>query len=42
MEIVGHDTTAISRTYSHIDTATLRAAVDKLPDITGDPKKDAE
>jgi integrase len=36
-EIIGHDTAAVSRTYSHIDTATLRAAVDKLPDITTDP-----
>jgi integrase len=34
-EIVGHESAAVSRTYSHIDTATLRAAIDKLPDITG-------
>lgn len=33
-EIVGHETEAVSRTYSHIDMPTLRAAVDKLPDIT--------
>jgi integrase len=38
MEIIGHDTAAISRAYSHIDTATLRAAVDKLPDITSNLK----
>jgi integrase len=35
-EIIGHETAAVSRTYSHIDTATLRAAIDKLPDLTGD------
>ena len=33
-EIVGHTSAAVSRTYSHIDTATLRVAIDKLPDIT--------
>ena len=33
-EIVGHETAAVSRTYSHIDAATLRAAIDRLPDIT--------
>jgi integrase len=33
-EIVGHDTAAVSRTYSHIDAATLRAAINRLPDIT--------
>lgn len=37
MEILGHDTAAVSRGYSHIDTATLRAAIDKLPDITSSP-----
>jgi integrase len=35
-EIVGHDSAAVSRTYSHIDTQTLRAAIDRLPDITGE------
>jgi integrase len=35
-EIIGHDTAAVSRTYSHIDTATLRAAIDKLPDVTAE------
>ena len=35
-EIVGHATAAVSRTYSHIDSATLRAAIDKLADLTGD------
>jgi hypothetical protein len=35
-EIVGHETAAVSRVYSHIDTATLRAAIDKLPDVTAE------
>ena len=35
-EIVGHETAAVSRTYSHIDASTLRAAIDRLPDITGE------
>lgn len=39
MEILGHDTAAVSRGYSHIDTATLRVAIDKLPDITGPDKE---
>ena len=34
MDIIGHDSTAISRHYTHIDTATKRAAIEKLPDIT--------
>jgi hypothetical protein len=33
-EIIGHESAAVSRTYSHIDVATLRAAIDKLPDLT--------
>ena len=33
-EIVGHESAAVSRIYSHIDTATLRIAIDRLPDIT--------
>jgi hypothetical protein len=28
------ETAAVSRTYSHIDTATLRTAIDKMPDLT--------
>jgi hypothetical protein len=32
-EIIGHESAAVSRTYSHIDAATLRAAIDKLPDL---------
>jgi integrase len=33
-EIIGHESAAVSRTYSHIDAATLLAALDKLPDLT--------
>ena len=33
-EIIGHQSAAVSRTYSHIDTATLRLAIDRLPDLT--------
>jgi integrase len=32
-EIVGHDSTAISRGYTHIETATLRKAIDTLGDV---------
>jgi hypothetical protein len=35
-EIIGHESAAVSRTYTHIDVATLRNAIDKLPDITLD------
>lgn len=33
-EIVGHESAAVSRTYSHIDSSTLRVAIDRMPDIT--------
>jgi integrase len=33
-EIIGHESAAVSRTYSHIGMDTLRPIVDKLPDIT--------
>ncbi|MBI5767888.1 MAG: tyrosine-type recombinase/integrase [Verrucomicrobia bacterium] len=34
MDIIGHDSKAISRHYTHIDEVAKRAAFDKLPDIT--------
>lgn len=34
MDIVGHETTSVSRNYTKIDDATKRAAINKLPDIT--------
>jgi integrase len=34
MDIVGHETEAVSRNYTKIDDAAKRAAISKLPDIT--------
>jgi len=33
-EIIGHDSEAISRIYTHIEPATLRKAMKSLPDVT--------
>ena len=33
MEFVGHDSTSISRNYTHIATESLKLAAEKLPDI---------
>jgi integrase len=33
-DIVGHESEAVSRNYTHIDMETKRAALDKLPDVT--------
>jgi integrase len=33
-EIVGHESAAVSRIYTRIDTDTLRRAIDKMPDLT--------
>ena len=35
MALAGHETKAISQHYTTLDDATLRAAVNKLPDVTG-------
>ena len=32
-ELIGHDSEAVSRAYTHLDADTLRAAVDRLPDL---------
>jgi len=32
-DIVGHDSVAVSRSYTHIETKTLRRAVDLMPDV---------
>jgi integrase len=37
MEIIGHDSEAISRAYTHIEKDTLRRAINAMPDVT---KKD--
>ncbi len=34
MDIIGHDSAAISRHYTHIDSDSKRAAIGRLPDIT--------
>jgi integrase len=36
-EIIGHKSANVSRIYTHIDVATLRAAIDKMPDLTINP-----
>ena len=33
-EFIGHDSSAVSQLYTHIETAMLQAAVAKLPDLT--------
>lgn len=33
-DIIGHDSEAVSRNYTHIDDATKRKALNKLPDVT--------
>lgn len=33
-EIIGHDSEAVSRRYTHIETETLRSAVNNMPDVT--------
>lgn len=34
MDIIGHESAAMSKNYTHIDNETKRKALDKLPDIT--------
>jgi integrase len=33
-DIIGHESEAVSRNYTHIEAETKRAALDKLPDVT--------
>ncbi len=33
MDIIGHDTEAISRHYTHIESVTKRSALNKLPKL---------
>jgi hypothetical protein len=33
-EVVGHDSAAVSRQYTHLTTDDKRAAMQRLPDIT--------
>jgi site-specific recombinase XerD len=39
MALAGHETKAISQHYTTLDDATLRAAVNKLPDVTASARK---
>ena len=32
-DIIGHESEAVSRQYTHIDAETKRAALDKMPDV---------
>jgi hypothetical protein len=34
-DIIGHDSEAMSAHYTHIDEASKRSALEKLPDILG-------
>jgi integrase len=34
MDIIGHESEAISQNYTHVDSDTKRAALEKLPDLT--------
>lgn len=36
-EIIGHDSEAVSRAYTHIESTTLRRALDAMPDVTANP-----
>lgn len=38
MALAGHETKAISQQYTHMDDATLRAAMNKMPDVTAGEK----
>lgn len=40
-DIIGHESAAISRHYTHIDEGSKRKALAKLPDVTAAPKKPA-
>jgi integrase len=43
MDLVGHDSKAVSQNYTHLDESTKREAMDKLPDVTAYvPRKDAK
>lgn len=38
-DIIGHDSEAVSRNYTHIDTETKRKAIDAMPDVFATEKK---
>jgi integrase len=39
MQIVGHESSAISRQYSHLSVDDLRRAMERLPDVSATPTK---
>ena len=39
MEIIGHKTEAVSRTYTHIESQTMKRAIEALPDVTKEGSK---
>ena len=41
-DIIGHDSPAVSRVYTHIDDQTKKRALELLPDITAAPPKKAK
>ena len=41
MALAGHETKAVSQGYTHLDTDTLRSAVDAMPDVTKKATKGA-
>ena len=34
-DIIGHESEAVSRNYTHIDMVTKRKAIDSMPNLTG-------
>jgi integrase len=42
MDIVGHQSTAVSTSYTHIDSETKRRAISMMPDVTAEQKKNHE
>jgi hypothetical protein len=40
-EIVGHESAAVSRQYTHLSTDDKRAAMQRLPDVTNAWKRDS-
>ena len=41
-EIIGHQTEAISRAYTHIESKTMKRAIDALPDLTKAGRKEKQ
>jgi integrase len=37
-EIIGHESEAVNRSYTHLSTEDLRRGIERLPDVTGTAK----